>query len=199
MTDSSLIEDLGCWLTTDRFCGLFQKDYGSWQWLSHPWLRTWGVDWLLTDSVICFRRTMVPGNDRLLLDWGPGCWLTTDWFLFCFRGTMVPGNDVSSLIEDLGCWLTTDWFCGLFQEDYGSWQWLTPPSLRTWGVDWQSNWLILLSVLGGLWFLAMTDSSLIEDLTHLVGPLTEETVVRCLQAKFYSQRFQVCLSHILNV
>lgn len=40
----------------------------------------------------------------------------------------------------------------------------------------------------------MTDFSLIEDLTHLVGPLTEETVVRCLQAKFYSQHFQV-ISH----
>ncbi|XP_048762789.2 unconventional myosin-VIIa-like isoform X2 [Ostrea edulis] len=43
----------------------------------------------------------------------------------------------------------------------------------------------------------MTDYSLIEDLTHLVGPLTEETVVRCLQAKFYSQRFQCKLGPVI--
>lgn len=49
----------------------------------------------------------------------------------------------------------------------------------------------VLLLAGEGWCLAMTDFSLIEDLTHLVGPLTEETVVRCLQAKFYSQRFQV--------
>ena len=162
MTDSSLIEDLGCWLTTDRFCGLFQEDYGPWQWLTPPWLKTWGVDWLLTDSVVCYRWTMVPGNDWLLLDWGPGCWLTTDWFLFCFRGTMVPGNDWLLLDWGPGCWQTSDRFFDLLQEDYGSWQWLTPPWLKTWVLT--DYCQILWFVSGVLWFVAMTDSFLIEDL-----------------------------------
>ena len=83
MTDSSLIEDLGCWLTTDRFCGLFRGYYGSWQWLTPPWLRTWGVDWLLTDS--CF----VIGFQAI---WLTPPWLRTwvltdsltDWFCCVF-------------------------------------------------------------------------------------------------------------------
>jgi len=37
----------------------------------------------------------------------------------------------------------------------------------------------------------MSVYSAIEDLTHLVGPMTEDTVVRCLQARFYSHLFQV--------
>lgn len=52
-------------------------------------------------------------------------------------------------------------------------------------------------LLGEGWCLAMTDFSLIEDLTHLVGPLTEETVVRCLQTKFYSQHFQCKLGPVV--
>ncbi|KAK3104216.1 hypothetical protein FSP39_025375, partial [Pinctada imbricata] len=31
----------------------------------------------------------------------------------------------------------------------------------------------------------------IQDLTHLVGPFTEENIVSCLQARFYAQQFQV--------
>ncbi|XP_052069098.1 unconventional myosin-VIIa-like isoform X1 [Mytilus californianus] len=36
----------------------------------------------------------------------------------------------------------------------------------------------------------MSVYSCIEDLTHLVGPMTEDTVVRCLQARFYSHLYQ---------
>ncbi|XP_060081419.1 myosin-IIIb-like [Ylistrum balloti] len=36
----------------------------------------------------------------------------------------------------------------------------------------------------------MSVYSQIEDLTHLVGPLTEDSVLRCLQARFYSQHYQ---------
>ena len=30
-----------------------------------------------------------------------------------------------------------------------------------------------------------------EDLTHLVGPLTEESIVRCLQARFHNSHYEV--------
>ncbi|XP_069123410.1 myosin-I heavy chain-like isoform X2 [Argopecten irradians] len=36
----------------------------------------------------------------------------------------------------------------------------------------------------------MSVYSQIEDLTHLVGPLTEDSILRCLQARFYSQHYQ---------
>ncbi|KAJ8318178.1 hypothetical protein KUTeg_003269, partial [Tegillarca granosa] len=37
----------------------------------------------------------------------------------------------------------------------------------------------------------------IEDLTLLVGPLTEESVVRCLQSRFYSQAFQTRIGPVV--
>ena len=37
----------------------------------------------------------------------------------------------------------------------------------------------------------MTAFTQIEDLTHLVGPFTEENIVTCLQSRFYSQQYQV--------
>ena len=160
-----------------------------------------GADWLLTDFVVCYKRTMVPGNDWLLLDWGPS--VLTDYWQILLSGKgglwFLAMTD-SSLIEDLGADWQSNWLILLCVLG-GLWFLaMTDSSLvEDLGADWQSNWQILWFVSGGLWFLAMTDSSLIEDLTHLVGPLTEETVVRCLQAKFYSQRFQVSLSNILNV
>lgn len=34
------------------------------------------------------------------------------------------------------------------------------------------------------------------DLTHLAGPLTEDAVIKCLQAKFYANKFYVSIIHI---
>ena len=36
-----------------------------------------------------------------------------------------------------------------------------------------------------------------EDLTHLVGPLTEESTVRCLQARFHNSHYEVRVRHSL--
>lgn len=33
------------------------------------------------------------------------------------------------------------------------------------------------------------------DLTHLTGPLTEDAVIKCLQAKFYANKFYVSIPH----
>ncbi|XP_046361529.2 unconventional myosin-IXb-like [Haliotis rufescens] len=37
----------------------------------------------------------------------------------------------------------------------------------------------------------------VDDLTHLVGPLTEDSIVRCLQARFYSQQYQTSVGPTL--
>ena len=37
----------------------------------------------------------------------------------------------------------------------------------------------------------MEQYSGIDDLTHLVGPLTENSIVKCLEARFHNQIYQV--------
>ncbi|XP_041362626.1 unconventional myosin-IXb-like isoform X2 [Gigantopelta aegis] len=39
----------------------------------------------------------------------------------------------------------------------------------------------------------MSGYTRVDDLTHLVGPLTEESIVKCLQTRFYSQQYQTKL------
>ena len=36
----------------------------------------------------------------------------------------------------------------------------------------------------------------VSDLTRLPGPLTEDAVVKTLQARFYNQQYQVSTSHL---
>lgn len=36
------------------------------------------------------------------------------------------------------------------------------------------------------------------DLTHLTGPLTEDAVIKCLQAKFYANKFYVSIAEVLT-
>jgi hypothetical protein len=38
----------------------------------------------------------------------------------------------------------------------------------------------------------------VDDLIHLRGPLTEDAVVRALQARFYHNKYYVCTSHTIH-